>query len=453
MKKLLTSLIAVFITLSTLLAQSPDKMSYQSVIRNANGELIKNRSVGMRISVLQASTTGTEVYSETQITTSNDNGLVSIQIGAGTVVIGDFPAIDWTDGPFYIKVETAPEGGTNYNLTGVSQLLSVPYALHAKTASSITGEIPESDPLFSESVANNISATDTSNWNNKISDYSEEDPFFSMSVANSITTADTTRWNNKLSDYAEEDPLFSESVSKSITTTDTTRWNNKLASYTETDPIYSSSVASEILSSDTSYWSNKQNTLIIGNGLVKNGDTVLVKSDFIYQPWDTVVNRDHLLFENKVTIGSPSNTDVPALTVHGTDMGPTSPTLRLSRSSARNNVLLFESADNGYAASVGLLGTNVFTSNFFGIGLYDGTSWANPLKIEFGASDNSVYINSNGNVGFATISPQRPVHIKDVLRLEPRDTAPLNPAEGDIYMDSVTHKLMVFDGTVWQGCW
>ena len=57
------------------------------------------------------------------------------------------------------------------------------------------------------------------------------------------------------------------------------------------------------------------------------------------------------------------------------------------------------------------------------------------------------------NVGIGTTSPARTLHVNDVLRLEPRDSAPADPSEGDIYMDSTTHKLMVFDGTNWQACW
>jgi hypothetical protein len=58
-----------------------------------------------------------------------------------------------------------------------------------------------------------------------------------------------------------------------------------------------------------------------------------------------------------------------------------------------------------------------------------------------------------GNVGIGTTSPARALHVSDVMRLQPRSTAPSSPAEGDIYMDSSSHKLMVYDGTAWQACW
>ncbi|HZK08330.1 MAG TPA: hypothetical protein VFC92_09025 [Bacteroidales bacterium] len=85
----------------------------------------------MQISILQGSASGTAVYVETQTPTTNANGLASIEIGAGTVQTGDLATIDWANGPYFIKTETDPEGGANYTITGTSELLSVPFALHA----------------------------------------------------------------------------------------------------------------------------------------------------------------------------------------------------------------------------------------------------------------------------------------------------------------------------------
>jgi hypothetical protein len=110
-------------------AQAPQKMSYQAVIRNASNALVVNTSIGMRISILQSSASGTPVFVETQTTTTNANGLASIAIGSGTPVTGSFTGIDWANGLYFIKTETDPTGGTSYTITGTSQLLSVPYAL------------------------------------------------------------------------------------------------------------------------------------------------------------------------------------------------------------------------------------------------------------------------------------------------------------------------------------
>jgi hypothetical protein len=166
MKKFLTFSTAVLL-MASVFAQAPEKMSYQAVIRNSSEALVTNTTVGMQISILQGSASGTAVYVETQSPTTNANGLVSLEIGVGTVVSGDFTTIDWANGPYFIKTETDPTGGTSYTITSTSQLLSVPYALHAKTAESVTGGITETDPIFGASVASGITGTDTTNWNNK----------------------------------------------------------------------------------------------------------------------------------------------------------------------------------------------------------------------------------------------------------------------------------------------
>ena len=114
---------------SSIFAQAPQKMSYQAIIRNSNDSLLISTPVGMRISLVQSSPTGTVVYSETQTATTNTNGLVSLQIGMGTAVSGTFASIDWAAGPYYVKTETDLSGGTNYTITSSNELLSVPYAL------------------------------------------------------------------------------------------------------------------------------------------------------------------------------------------------------------------------------------------------------------------------------------------------------------------------------------
>jgi hypothetical protein len=137
MKKLYTILAALFLTASAF-AQAPEKMSYQAVVRDSGDALVTSQPVGMQISILQTTATGTAVYVETQTPTTNVNGLVSLEIGTGTVVSGDFTTIDWSTDSYFIKTETDPAGGTTYTITGTSQLMSVPFALYAKTSGSAT---------------------------------------------------------------------------------------------------------------------------------------------------------------------------------------------------------------------------------------------------------------------------------------------------------------------------
>jgi hypothetical protein len=163
MKKLFAIIAAAIIAVGVF-AQSPNKMSYQAVVRNGSGVLIQSANIGIRVSILKDSINGTAVYIETHTATTNANGLVTIKIGGGTPVAGIFANIDWATGTYFAKTEVDPTGGTTYTITGTSQLLSVPYALHANTADGITGGITETDPLFSASVANAITAADTAKW-------------------------------------------------------------------------------------------------------------------------------------------------------------------------------------------------------------------------------------------------------------------------------------------------
>jgi len=132
MKKLFSILVLILLA-AAVVAQVPRKLSYQAVVRNAEGKLVQNTDVGMRFSILRGSSAALVVYIETQSVSANVNGLVSIEIGSG-ISTGSFDSIDWALGPYYLKSETDPAGGTNYSITGISQLLSVPYALYSEKA-------------------------------------------------------------------------------------------------------------------------------------------------------------------------------------------------------------------------------------------------------------------------------------------------------------------------------
>lgn len=138
MKKILLSL-GIMLGLFIAQAQAPEKMSYQAVMRNGSGQLLINQSIAVKVSILQGSPAGTLVYSERLTGNTNPNGLISMEIGTGTVLSGTFSTIDWPTGSYYLKTETDPAGGTNYTIAGTSQLLSVPYAMYAKSAGGTGG--------------------------------------------------------------------------------------------------------------------------------------------------------------------------------------------------------------------------------------------------------------------------------------------------------------------------
>ena len=135
MKKVYCILILSLLTVS-LFAQAPQKMSYQAVVRNSENALVANQNVSVRISILQGSATGAAVYTETHNATTNVNGLLTVEVGAGNSS-QNFAQIPWGMGPFYLKSEIDPAGGINYSIESVQQLLSVPYALYAGSAGNV----------------------------------------------------------------------------------------------------------------------------------------------------------------------------------------------------------------------------------------------------------------------------------------------------------------------------
>lgn len=188
MKKLITIL---FISITSyIFAQSPEAFKYQSVIRNNSGQVISNQKVSLRLSILQGTSTGTSVYAETQYATTNEFGLINLEIGKGTLVSGNFATIAWGSASHFLQVEMDLAGGNAYTLFGSSQLLSVPYALYAKNAGNgFSGNYNDltNKPTKISTFTNDAAYIKT-----------ETDPVFGASVAKNIKAADTLRWGKKL---------------------------------------------------------------------------------------------------------------------------------------------------------------------------------------------------------------------------------------------------------------
>ncbi|PLX19496.1 MAG: hypothetical protein C0599_10865 [Salinivirgaceae bacterium] len=283
MKKIYILIIFFCIALGNF-AQPPEKMNYQAVIRNSNNELITNQEVTIKISIRQNAADGIIVYNETQSVTTNSNGLVTLEIGneAG------FSNINWGNGDYYIQIEADPTGGTNYTITGVSQLLSVPYALHSKTTSQ---SVSETDPVFSSSDAASITSTNISNWDDAFSwgnhaemgyltsTSAETDPVFTGSDAYGITSTDLSNWNNAygwgnhatagyLTAFTETDPEFITSPANNISNTNITNWNTAyswgnhatqgyLTSFSETDPYSVHLTGTQTVSGEKTFTSTR----------------------------------------------------------------------------------------------------------------------------------------------------------------------------------------------------
>ena len=121
-------------------SQVPEAFNYQAVLRNVSGEVLSNKTVSLRVSIIKDSETGQTAYSEVHKATTNQFGLVSLQIGTGETVTGNFTSLNFGMNKHFIQVELDPDGGNNYIKLGISQLLSVPYALHAKSAENVSSQ-------------------------------------------------------------------------------------------------------------------------------------------------------------------------------------------------------------------------------------------------------------------------------------------------------------------------
>lgn len=152
MKKILF-LTALLMLCLCAYSQAPASFNYQVIVRDASYNPLVSQPVSFRITILKTSESGTQSYRELHTATTNGIGLVNLTIGNGTGKEGDLAAIDWAADKYYLKVEVDPAGGVSYALMGTTQLLSVPYALHAKTAASFT----ETDPQVGTNTTNYLS--------------------------------------------------------------------------------------------------------------------------------------------------------------------------------------------------------------------------------------------------------------------------------------------------------
>ena len=114
--------------------QAPEGVNYQAVIRDNAGNPLENNAVGLKITIYQSSINGAVMYEETFASNTDNFGLVNLVIGEGNALSGDFASIDWATGPYFVEIGADENGGVDYQTMGTQQLMSVPYALYAKTA-------------------------------------------------------------------------------------------------------------------------------------------------------------------------------------------------------------------------------------------------------------------------------------------------------------------------------
>lgn len=153
MKKLLTLCILLLLAAESF-SQAPSAFSYQAVARDSSGAVLTNQRVGLRITLYDPADSLLRAYTETHAQLTNAYGLLNVEIGRGRVVRGSFDSLNWSKGSYFIEVEIDHRGGSNYQDLGMSQLLSVPYALYAERTKQTT---PTTNNAYWRKKENDIS--------------------------------------------------------------------------------------------------------------------------------------------------------------------------------------------------------------------------------------------------------------------------------------------------------
>jgi hypothetical protein len=218
-----------------LLGQVPLSFNYQSVLRDAGGNILEDQNVAVTINLLRSSPDGIRVFTETHNTQTNAFGLVNLKVGSITPLEG----IDWSDDIYFMEILV------NGTFMGSTQLLSVPYALHARSAD-------ESDPVFEASPSAGIETSDISNWDEAYSwgDHSQEgyltNETQTLADVAALGNAVNTQLKNVTNPTDVQDAATKAYVDESLpeiyyspwTNFDTNNWSNSLTFFGQTRRDY-----------------------------------------------------------------------------------------------------------------------------------------------------------------------------------------------------------------------
>jgi hypothetical protein len=434
--KLVIALTYQLIIISSF-AQTPEKMNYQAVIRNSGNTLVINQPVGMQISILQGSVNGLAVYVETQTPATNASGLVSVEIGgdAAEIITGNFSTINWANGPYFIKTEIDPTGGTNYTISATGQLLSVPYALHAKTAENISGTITETDTMLWKKNNNDIF------YNKGNVGIKTLSPYASLSI-----TADDM-WDNLLLTCSVGQPTL-----RLDDTQDTTSLGYNFRQAGEAlyiDRRQNLNTVNSIMGFD---YGNKKNISLlpfeINNYSGYASTKPLLRLEHMESP-----TTDYLQISSSDTLGG----NILSIDSSGNvGVGIESPNRSLHLFKSSNSFPFLVQSPNGSS------GIEINTPSQYASGGIRHSFGENPVWYNYAFYDYFSFreetgnkeiltLKNNGNVGIGTTDPQASLHI-----IRPSETTPSNGVLlhlqelGDI---PNAPFRMLFQGPVGTGCW
>ena len=267
------------------ISQAPSKINFQSVLRNTNGEVVSNSAVSLKISILSGTITGTAVYIETHSKTTDVVGLISLQIGGGTVLSGVFGAINWGSSAHFIKLEADFNGGNNYVLLGTQELMSVPYALYAsKTDTSVLN--------LASRFSTKLSGADTTSLSARINSKS------SLSDTNLLNL--TSRFSTKLS--AADTVSLSARINAKSSLSDTSllnltsRFSTKLSGVDTVS--LSARIDAKLSKSDTSTLSNRINAKLSKTDTSSLSDRINAKLNSTVFPYYPGLQKGHIMYWN-----------------------------------------------------------------------------------------------------------------------------------------------------------
>lgn len=251
------------------ISQAPQKINFQSILRNTNGEVVSNKAVSLKISILEVTINGSAVYIETHDKTTDAGGLISVKIGGGTVLSGVFGNINWGGSAHFIKLEADFNGGNSYVLLGTQELMSVPYALYAsKTDTSALN--------LTSRFSTKLSGVDTNSLSARINAKS--------SLSDTSLLNLTSRFATKLS--GADTVSLSARINAKSSLSDTSLLN--LTSRFET----------KLNKSDTSSLSNRINAKLSKTDTASLSDRINAKLSRSVIPETPIIQRGHIMYWN-----------------------------------------------------------------------------------------------------------------------------------------------------------
>ncbi|MDY8134564.1 hypothetical protein [Aquimarina sp. 2201CG5-10] len=411
MNKIFTFLMLVFAVSVT--AQNSYRINYQAVVRDAGNMVVANTNVGVQINILQTSATGTSVYSETQNVTTNINGLADIVIGN----VAGFDTIDWSAGPYFVSVEIDPAGGTNYTLSTVNELLSVPYALHSATAdvattadyNSLTNQ-PTTITTEQSAKIDFISVTSAVNLDQLQTDVTANNAKVTFPGFGTVPGT-ALEGNNVIWTESASNDIFYNAGNVGIGVDESSSFSGSklhvggpiLFDGTPAATVPGSLYYDSTGSGSFHYIDNTNTDVTINSGGVTYAGGL-----WSVENGDAVISND-VIIQNSLGVGL----DVSA----GVDFGFNSILL------AENNLrILFDDSDDISGTlpandwQIEINETRNGGTNHFAI--VDVTGGTTPFKIMAGAPENSLFVASNGNVGIGINTPTSKLDVVGAIKAD-----------------------------------